>query len=228
MKHFMIKYQFANGTTDEWHQEIEKFISALDNDAELKGKISYRCLKNRDDANYTHLAAATDEQAIKTLQARDFFKHYTENGSDKSINPADHSSSPLPLWEARPAKRAWRWHDANAVSIVTGEGPGLSIGAVTARPARTTHSGRQGIGGVLKKPIYAVTLFHEARSRERAGDDGTDIDRATLRLARWLRSMVKRLQRPEHRVEIRRPRRARSCRWNWFRSFLWRRRSYLL
>ncbi len=78
MKHFMIKYQFANGTTDEWHQEIEKFISALDNDAELKGKISYRCLKNRDDANYTHLAAATDEQAIKTLQARDFFKHYTE------------------------------------------------------------------------------------------------------------------------------------------------------
>ena len=27
MKHFMIKYQFANGTTEAWHQEIEKFIS---------------------------------------------------------------------------------------------------------------------------------------------------------------------------------------------------------
>ena len=24
MKHSMIKYQFANGTTAEWHQEIEK------------------------------------------------------------------------------------------------------------------------------------------------------------------------------------------------------------
>jgi hypothetical protein len=78
MKHFMIKYQFANGTTEAWHREIEKFISALDNDPDLKGKISYRCMKNRDDSSYIHLAAAVDEQAIKTLQARDFFKLYTE------------------------------------------------------------------------------------------------------------------------------------------------------
>ncbi|HMI00381.1 MAG TPA: hypothetical protein VK577_28005, partial [Bradyrhizobium sp.] len=49
-----------------------------DNDPELKGRIIYRCLKNRDDSSYYHLAAAADEQAIKTLQARDFFKHYTE------------------------------------------------------------------------------------------------------------------------------------------------------
>ena len=78
MKHFMIKYQFANGTTEEWHHEIGRFIAALDHDPELKGRIIYRCLKNRDDSSYYHLAAATDEQAIKTLQARDFFKHYTE------------------------------------------------------------------------------------------------------------------------------------------------------
>ena len=78
MKHFMIKYQFANGTAEAWHREIEKFIFALDNDPELKGKIIYRCMKNRDDSSYYHLAAAADEQAIKTLQARDFFKHYTE------------------------------------------------------------------------------------------------------------------------------------------------------
>ena len=38
MKHFMIKYQFANGTTEAWHREIQKFISALDNDPDLKGK----------------------------------------------------------------------------------------------------------------------------------------------------------------------------------------------
>ena len=78
MKHFMIRYQFANGTTEAWHQEIGRFISALNDDPELKGKIVYRCLKNRDDSGYTHLAAAVDEQAIKTLQAREFFKHYTE------------------------------------------------------------------------------------------------------------------------------------------------------
>ena len=77
MKHSMIKYQFANGTPEEWHREIEKFIAALDNDPELKGKILYRCMKNRDDSSYFHLAAAADERPIKTLQSRDFFKHYT-------------------------------------------------------------------------------------------------------------------------------------------------------
>jgi hypothetical protein len=78
MKHFMIKYQFANGAQEEWHREIARFISALDNDPELRGKISYRVMKNRDDAGYTHLAAPADEAAVKTLQSRDFFKHYTE------------------------------------------------------------------------------------------------------------------------------------------------------
>ena len=94
MKHFMIKYQFANGTTAEWHQEIARFISALNNDPELKGKIIYRVMKNRDDTSYYHLAAAADEQAIKTLQARDFFKHYTEKtrqvaGGDVVVTPIE-------------------------------------------------------------------------------------------------------------------------------------------
>jgi hypothetical protein len=68
MKHFMIKYQFKNGTTEEWHREIARFIAALDNDAELKGKIIYRCMKNRDDASYSHLASAADDAAVKVLQ----------------------------------------------------------------------------------------------------------------------------------------------------------------
>jgi len=58
MKHFMIKYQFANGTTEDWHREIGRFIAALNSDPELKGKISYRCMKNRDDTSYYHLAAS--------------------------------------------------------------------------------------------------------------------------------------------------------------------------
>ena len=95
MKHFMIKYQFANGTTEEWHREIGKFIAALDNDPELKGRIIYRCLKNRDDSGYFHLASAADDQAVKTLQQRDFFKHYTEKtrqvaaGGDVTVTPID-------------------------------------------------------------------------------------------------------------------------------------------
>ena len=94
MKHFMIKYQFASGTPEEWHREIARFIAALDGDAELRGKIVYRCMKNRDDSSYFHLASAADEQAVKALQQRDFFKHYTEKtrqvaGGEVVVTPID-------------------------------------------------------------------------------------------------------------------------------------------
>ena len=77
MKYNMIRYQFANGTPEDWHREVARFIAALDGDPELKGKIGYRVMKNRDDSSYFHLTAAADDQAVKTLQQRDFFKHYT-------------------------------------------------------------------------------------------------------------------------------------------------------
>jgi hypothetical protein len=94
MKHFMIKYQFANGTPEEWHREVSRFIAALDNDAELKGRIIYRCMKNRDDTSYFHLASAADDAAIKALQQRDFFKSYTERtrqvaGGDVTVTPIE-------------------------------------------------------------------------------------------------------------------------------------------
>jgi hypothetical protein len=94
MKHFMIRYQFANGAPDEWHREIGRFIAALNSDTELKGRFIYRCMKGRDDTNYYHLAAAADDQAVKTLQAREFFKHYTERtrqvaGGDVVVTPME-------------------------------------------------------------------------------------------------------------------------------------------
>jgi hypothetical protein len=78
MKHFMIRYRFQGGSEPEWHEDIERFIAALDNDPVLHGRITYRCMKIRDGSDYFHLAAAADDQAIKALQEKDFFKHYTE------------------------------------------------------------------------------------------------------------------------------------------------------
>jgi hypothetical protein len=78
MKYFMIRYQFKGGSEDEWHREIARFIAALDSHADLKGKISYRCMKRRGGSEYFHIAAAADDQAVKTLQSQDFFSHYTE------------------------------------------------------------------------------------------------------------------------------------------------------
>jgi hypothetical protein len=78
MKSFMIKYRFKSGSEDQWHQDIARFISALDDDPALVGKISYRCLKTRDQADYYHLATVTDDDVVKALQSRAFFKRYTE------------------------------------------------------------------------------------------------------------------------------------------------------
>jgi hypothetical protein len=94
MKHFLIKYTRTSGSEAVWHQDIAAFISALDNDPDLRGKITYRCMKVRDDCNYYHLAAAVDEQAIKALQQREFFKRYTEKtglvaGGKVSVSPLE-------------------------------------------------------------------------------------------------------------------------------------------
>jgi len=69
-------------------------LAALDNDPELRGRINYRCLKNRDDANYFHLASAADEAAVRRYRAATFFKHYTEKtrqvaGGDVVVTPIE-------------------------------------------------------------------------------------------------------------------------------------------
>ena len=80
MKRFLIRYRFdpASGSVEDWHREVRAFISALQNDAELKGRINYRCMKARDGQDYYHLAEPLDDEAPNVLQQRDWFKRYTE------------------------------------------------------------------------------------------------------------------------------------------------------
>ena len=94
MKQFLIKYRLTNGTPDSWHQEIAKFISALDSDPDLKGRISYRVMKTKDGSDYYHIASPADDEAVKTLQQRDFFKSYQERtravaGGDVAVSPLE-------------------------------------------------------------------------------------------------------------------------------------------
>jgi len=78
LKLFLIKYHFKNGTPEQWRAHIAEFISALENDAELKGRISYRVMKEREGSGYYHLARTFDDQAAAALGRKDFFKRYTE------------------------------------------------------------------------------------------------------------------------------------------------------
>jgi hypothetical protein len=45
MKYSIIKYQFQNGTTEHWHREVARFVSAPDGDRELKGRIRTATIK---------------------------------------------------------------------------------------------------------------------------------------------------------------------------------------
>jgi len=81
MKYSLIKYRFQNGSQDAWHRDIVEFISALDADPALQGKISYRCMKSRDGSDYFHLATVVDDEAAKALQTRAFFTSYKEKTS---------------------------------------------------------------------------------------------------------------------------------------------------
>jgi hypothetical protein len=94
MKHFLIKYQFKEGTPEAWRQRIGEFISALEDDPELKGRIAYRVMKQRDGSGYYHLATAADDEAAGALGRKDFFKRYTQEtrrvaGGEVEVLPLD-------------------------------------------------------------------------------------------------------------------------------------------
>jgi hypothetical protein len=94
MKQFLIKYQFKDGSPEVWRQHIARFIAALESDPELKGKISYRCMKDRDGPQYYHLAEVSGDETVRALQAKDFFKFYAEEtrrvaGGEVQVTPLE-------------------------------------------------------------------------------------------------------------------------------------------
>jgi hypothetical protein len=78
MKRFMIRYRRANADAETWHRDIAAFIAAIDGDPELRGRISYRVMRVGSGDDYLHIATPADDQAVKVLQSRDFFKRYNE------------------------------------------------------------------------------------------------------------------------------------------------------
>ena len=76
MKYVLIKYQFKDGSKEEWHADVARFVKAIDDDPELRGKITYRAMK-ADGDDYYHLATAVDQAAADLLGERDYFDRYT-------------------------------------------------------------------------------------------------------------------------------------------------------
>ena len=84
MKQFLITYTFSQGSEADWRKEIDTFIAAIENDPELHGKLSYRCMKSGKGPEYFHIATVEDESVTTLLGQRDFFKHYSEKTEEVS------------------------------------------------------------------------------------------------------------------------------------------------
>ncbi len=94
MKHFLIKYRFKEGSPEDWRKRIADFIAHVNADPDVSGKISYRCMKERDGADYYHLASTSDDAAAAALQGKDFFKSYSAEtrriaGGEVSVLPLE-------------------------------------------------------------------------------------------------------------------------------------------
>jgi len=95
MKQFLIKYRHTNGSTEDWHKEIAKFIAGIDGDPALAGKVGYRCMKARDGQDYFHIATVHDNAGQAALQERPWFRLY--QGKTREISGGTVEVVPLEL-----------------------------------------------------------------------------------------------------------------------------------
>ena len=77
MIYSLIQYKLKE-PSKAWEREVLAFIQEIDCDPSLRGRVSYRCLKQQDGVSFCHLAAAVDDNAIDDLKRRPFFKPYSE------------------------------------------------------------------------------------------------------------------------------------------------------
>jgi hypothetical protein len=88
MPQSIITYTFKTGSRDDWHRRIADLVHAMNTDADLQGRIAYRVLKERKGERYWHIASAIDDDALKALQSKDYFRNYqaaTRSVSDNAV-----------------------------------------------------------------------------------------------------------------------------------------------
>jgi quinol monooxygenase YgiN len=76
MPQSIIAYTFKNGSEDDWRRRIATMVGQMNADPDLRGRIAYRVLKERDGPRYWHIASAVDDDALKALQGKDYFRSY--------------------------------------------------------------------------------------------------------------------------------------------------------
>jgi hypothetical protein len=89
MPQSIIVYTLKNGAREDWHRQVEAMVTRMNADPDLKGRIAYRVLRQRNGDRYWHVASAIDEAALKALQGKDYFRSYQASTREVSGGTID-------------------------------------------------------------------------------------------------------------------------------------------
>ncbi len=75
MNGIIIQYQYS-GDEAPWEKATSDFVAAVNADTELAGGFMYIVSKAREGDNRTHIGRWRDEETLKLMQSRDYFKKF--------------------------------------------------------------------------------------------------------------------------------------------------------
>ncbi len=78
MDGILIQYKF-DGDENKWQNTVNEFITAVNNDSDLKGKFFYSVFKTSEPNKRVHVGRWDTNQTLETLKQREFFAKFTES-----------------------------------------------------------------------------------------------------------------------------------------------------
>ena len=75
MNGIVIRYRYS-GDEAEWEKATGDFVAAVEADGELNGGFMYIVSKARESDNRTHIGRWRDEETLKLMQSREYFKTF--------------------------------------------------------------------------------------------------------------------------------------------------------
>jgi len=70
-----IQYEF-DGDEAEWNEAVTAFVQAIDADADIAGRFTYRVTKAKEGNKRIHWGQWDQPETVQTLQSRDYFKTF--------------------------------------------------------------------------------------------------------------------------------------------------------
>ena len=75
MNGIIIQYQYS-GDEAAWEKATGDFVAAVEADSALEGGFMYLVTKARESDNRTHIGRWRDDETLKLMQSRDYFKTF--------------------------------------------------------------------------------------------------------------------------------------------------------